>query len=411
MKSLITAVAVGAAACTGLGQGQFCCGNRVTSCGTDARVFSLGGVTPPAQSAYPAPAYFGLMADSLVPTGLSVLFRTGRAAGYIATTLVTRRFPGGTAILVEMRVWEAAGGASYEAALAAEKLAGKSNPVLLAITEPPNQPPYMVGLQAWGAWSWPPPVPWPPGILHQLSGRRVASGSKLSQDMEPTGSEALRFQRHRDAQVLAGETYYLFRSSQARWADAGDSYVTGGNARGVVTSRVARVVVGYPLTRVTNGPGRIRVEPPFEIVEPRQQGELIAVATAGAVFEGWNGDPLGSTNTTTLTVGGDQGRPGVVFTGALASGNLQATGEGAARVDAARDPAIQRHARPDDVAGLGRGGRQSVRRRTGKRAALLSPAAAAAWAVRRPGFRPPQRTPPAKARDCQPRYAAPRSSP
>lgn len=85
---------------------------------------------------------------------------------------------------------------------------------------------------------------------------------------------------------MAGETYYLFRSSQARWTDAGDSYVTGGNARGVVTSRVARVVVGYPLTRVTNGPGRIRVEPPFEIVEPRQQGELIAVATAGAVFEG-----------------------------------------------------------------------------------------------------------------------------
>jgi|GEM_PF-4330037 len=122
--------------------------------------------------------------------------------------------------------------------------------------------------------------------------------------MGPTGSEALRFQRHRDAQALAGETYYLFRSSQAWWADAGDSYVTGGNARGVVTSRVARVVVGYPLTRVTNGPGRIRVEPPFEIVEPRQQGELTAVATAGAAFEGWDGDPLGSTNTTTLTIGG-----------------------------------------------------------------------------------------------------------
>lgn len=302
MNTLVAAVAVGVAAYTALAQGQFYFGNRVTVTvpPIDARAWEPHG-TPLTGNAYLAQAYVGLTADSLEPTGLAVPFRTGAAAGYITTTLVTTRFPGGTAILVEMRVWDAAGGASYEAALAAGKLAGRSNPVLLTVTEPPDLPPYMLGLCS---WSWPPPVPRPPGILHQPSGRRVALGSELSIEMWPTGSEPLRLQWHRDAQVLAGETFNRFSVAQARWTDAGDYYVTVANAWGVVTSEVARVVVGYPLMLTTNGPGGIEVQPPLEVFDPGQTAQLTAVPATQRTFLGWHGDASGTGNPVTLTMDG-----------------------------------------------------------------------------------------------------------
>ncbi len=147
MKKLIVAAAVGFLAVGALAQGQFNFGNRVTVAGIDAKVFRPDGVTPLDGANYWAQAYVGATLDSLAPVGSPVNFRTGAAAGYISSTIVTTPFSGGTQVWVEMRAWEA-GADSYEAAVAGGKLFGKSDPIQLTVAEAPNTPPDMVGLKS-----------------------------------------------------------------------------------------------------------------------------------------------------------------------------------------------------------------------------------------------------------------------
>lgn len=147
MKKLIVAAAVGLLAVGALAQGQFNFGNRVTIAGIDAKVFKPDGVTPLAGTDYWAQAYVGTSLDSLAPVGSPVNFRTGAAAGYITSTIVTTPFPGGTQVFVEMRAWEA-GADTFEAAVAGGKLFGKSDPIQLTVAEAPNTPPDMVGLKS-----------------------------------------------------------------------------------------------------------------------------------------------------------------------------------------------------------------------------------------------------------------------
>jgi hypothetical protein len=148
MKKLIVAAAVGLVAVGALAQGQFNFGNRVTVAGIDAKVFKPDGVTPLDGANYWAQAYVGTSLDSLAPVGSPVNFRTGAAAGYISSTIVTvPGKPGGTTVWVEMRAWEA-GVNSYEAAVAGGKLFGKSDPIQLTLAEAPNTPPDMVGLKS-----------------------------------------------------------------------------------------------------------------------------------------------------------------------------------------------------------------------------------------------------------------------
>lgn len=148
MKNLIVAAAVGLVAVGALAQGQFNFGNRVTVAGIDAKVFRPDGVTPLAGADYWAQAYVGTTPDSLAPVGSPVNFRTGAAAGYISSTIVTvPGKPGGTQVWVEMRAWQA-GANSYEAAVDGGLLFGKSDPVQLTLAEAPNTPPDMVGLKS-----------------------------------------------------------------------------------------------------------------------------------------------------------------------------------------------------------------------------------------------------------------------
>lgn len=145
MKKLIVAVAFGLTAVGALAQGQFNFGNRVTVANIDAKVLTAGGA-PLEGTAWLAQAYVGLDAGSLAPVGAALPFRTGAAAGYISSTVVTTPFAGGTEVMVEMRAWEAAKGATYEAAQAGGGLFGKSVPVKLTVAVAPNTPPDMVGL-------------------------------------------------------------------------------------------------------------------------------------------------------------------------------------------------------------------------------------------------------------------------
>ena len=155
MRSVFCLVGVALlAAASACAQGQFTFGNKnlTTTPPIDAKAFGPDCV-PLDGSAYWTQAYVKLATDpdsSYAPVGSAVNFRTGNNAGYIVPVVVTTSFFGGTSVNVEMRVWEASGGSSYEAAVAAGKLAGKSAPVTLSVTVGPNAPADMIGLQSFG---------------------------------------------------------------------------------------------------------------------------------------------------------------------------------------------------------------------------------------------------------------------
>lgn len=164
MKSLIVAAAVSLVAIGALAQGQISVGNRVTG-KVDAPITDDKGVKLDG-AAYLAQAYVGKTADSLAPVGAALPFRTGAAAGYITTTAVTvAGAPDGTALFVQLRAWEAAGGASYEAAYGAGKLAGFSNTIQMTSAEAPNLPASMVGLQSFALAAIPEPSTLALGML------------------------------------------------------------------------------------------------------------------------------------------------------------------------------------------------------------------------------------------------------
>jgi hypothetical protein len=147
MKKLIVAAVIGLTAYGALAQGQFNFGNRVTAAGIDAKVFMPGGAVALDGAAYLAQAYVGANEGSLAPVGTALPFRTGAAAGYITSTGITvDGIAAGTSVLVQMRAWEAAKGATYEAAVAGGGIYGSSASVTLSLSAPPAAPTDMVGL-------------------------------------------------------------------------------------------------------------------------------------------------------------------------------------------------------------------------------------------------------------------------
>lgn len=121
--------------------------------GAGARVYDVDGTTPVAGAAFLAQLYAGPTADSLAPIGAALAFRTGAGAGFVATAAGTSRTIGtvaaGAVATIQVRAWEAASGATYEAALAAGGKTGFSN--IITVTtggggEPPATPSNLVGL-------------------------------------------------------------------------------------------------------------------------------------------------------------------------------------------------------------------------------------------------------------------------
>ncbi|MBM3880243.1 MAG: PEP-CTERM sorting domain-containing protein [Verrucomicrobia bacterium] len=156
-RTLLVATCI--VACVGaLAQGTVNFNNRVTADGIDAKVFDADNVTALAGTAYWAQLYGGVDEASLAPIGAALNFRTGTAAGYTVssgvdtTRTITGIAPGGAAV-VQVRAWEASGGATYEAAVASGKKYGKSEIVNLSATgnpaaNPPILPVNLIGLQS-----------------------------------------------------------------------------------------------------------------------------------------------------------------------------------------------------------------------------------------------------------------------
>jgi len=132
-------------------------GTEINAPCTDKSTGAL--VTGPA---FLATLYWGTTADSLQPavaivsgvdTALAVEFRTGAAAGYLpATTVSIKGAAGGSAVYLQVRAWEAAKGATYDAASAAGGKVGMSNVIKVTLGDnaanPPTTPGSLVGLTA-----------------------------------------------------------------------------------------------------------------------------------------------------------------------------------------------------------------------------------------------------------------------
>jgi hypothetical protein len=92
------------------------------------RVFDTDGITPLGAN-FLAQVYAGMTNDaaSLGPVGIPVGFLDGAGAGYVRSGLVPLNgVPGDQLLHLQLRVWEAAGGASYEAAKIGGSKAGTS---------------------------------------------------------------------------------------------------------------------------------------------------------------------------------------------------------------------------------------------------------------------------------------------
>jgi formylglycine-generating enzyme required for sulfatase activity len=129
--------------------------NYCLACGIDAPVFDTDGTTKLQGPAYLAQLYAGPSAESLLPVGPAVPFRTGTFAGYVSggadPSRIVPSVPAGEVACVEVRAWDCAKGTSYEQALAAGGKVGRSQTLALKTGgrgAPPELPADLTGLQS-----------------------------------------------------------------------------------------------------------------------------------------------------------------------------------------------------------------------------------------------------------------------
>lgn len=153
-KTLLAIVAISASVGV-FAQGSVNFANDFVSLGVDSPglpVYAADGTTALAGADYWVQLYGAAEGGSVAPVGAAVNFLTGGFAGIFAggTRAVDGVAPGANALL-EVRAWEAAGGATYEAALAAGALTGVGNQFTVATGgagQPPSLPANMVGFQS-----------------------------------------------------------------------------------------------------------------------------------------------------------------------------------------------------------------------------------------------------------------------
>jgi hypothetical protein len=143
-------------------QGQINVANRIRTLNLDAPVFDMDCVTRLSGPAYAVQAYVGLEPDSLAPYGPILEFRTGEGAGYVRPRILT--FPPemtGPRLYFQLRAWETAAGASFEAAVASGGKYGISNLLRVQALPPPGGPSDLIGLRSFCLV----PEPEPGGLL------------------------------------------------------------------------------------------------------------------------------------------------------------------------------------------------------------------------------------------------------
>ncbi|HWH72446.1 MAG TPA: immunoglobulin domain-containing protein, partial [Candidatus Sulfotelmatobacter sp.] len=133
------------------GGGMIWFGNRypVGLTNIDAPVLNLDGVTPLDGERYLAQLYAGPSLELLRPAGRPSAFLSGASAGYFRNQTITlANVPAGTAAVVQVRVWEADRGTTYEEARALGGRFGKSELLQVITTEAPTPPAGLTGLKS-----------------------------------------------------------------------------------------------------------------------------------------------------------------------------------------------------------------------------------------------------------------------
>ncbi|MCD6339615.1 MAG: PEP-CTERM sorting domain-containing protein [Verrucomicrobia bacterium] len=133
----------------------------------DAPIYDLGGMTKAEGPDIVAQLYWGTEADSLAPVGAAEPLKSGAGTGYFLGGSRTLPVPGGTSVYVQVKAWETKGGTytSYESAMSGFAKYGESNILQLTVTEAPDTPPDLVGLESFSLTVIPEPSTIALGLL------------------------------------------------------------------------------------------------------------------------------------------------------------------------------------------------------------------------------------------------------
>lgn len=202
--------------------------------GLDAPVFDMDGRTR-LNSFYRAQLYAGPTPDLLAPVGVPRPFGEGGAAGYWDASPEFREVaipgvPPGEPAWVQVRVWRAADGPSFESATAGPL--GVSE--LLTVTtgsfgRPGLRAPPLTGLQSFQ-------LGYPPRITRQPVSLRVQAGEPAALEVAVEGTHPVTFRWWRDGVPVPGATAPRLAWERVGAADAGNYRVTVSSPLGTVWS-------------------------------------------------------------------------------------------------------------------------------------------------------------------------------
>lgn len=203
------------------------------------------GVNAPISDAYGArlsgPGYLvqlyaGGSLETLAPVGPAVPFGSGDSAGYFADGL--RVVPGvasGESAVLNLRVWEAAAGPTYEAAAANRGAYGLSE--LLTVTlGATNAPVELTGLRSFALFGR-------PRIDAQPRGISTIDRTRVVLEVAASGTGPLGYQWFKSGAAVDGASASSLVLSNTVVADTGIYTVVITNAFGSITSAPANVVI------------------------------------------------------------------------------------------------------------------------------------------------------------------------
>lgn len=200
----------------------------MTASGIDAPVKDIDGKTLLEGPTFVAQLYAGPSKDSLAATGPISPFRQGRGAGYfVGSSMFIPSVRGGELAYVQIRVWEAPIGATYEEAVARGSKYGLSE-ILGLITgnagAPPSLPTDMVGLQPFGLTVETQTIIAPPGF--SLIGNPLFRGDNTVVEVLPSVPEGTILYRFDNVKKIYSVNVFDF----GRWTNPDDKFQPGDGA-------------------------------------------------------------------------------------------------------------------------------------------------------------------------------------
>jgi hypothetical protein len=187
-----------------------------------------------------AQAHAGTTAETLNPVGPAVPFLAGDDAGYfVPIELVLTNIVQGSNAFVQVRVWEAAAGASYEQAVQTGGQYGASAVLETATGGGAFPTPDLTGLAAFSLVA-------APRILTEPENIFAIVGQDPSIEVQLWGSQPFTFTWFFNGGAIAGGNAGSLTRTNVQLEHAGEYYVVVANAAGAVTSRVATLTVEVP---------------------------------------------------------------------------------------------------------------------------------------------------------------------